>query len=77
VGDNAVGELVPGPARGEGAPFIAGGKAATPPVELVFSPRSHDEYFLQLDRLVALPSERGTIFPMRLTVFRPDDAGPV
>lgn len=75
AGDVAIGELVPGPTRAEGASFMTAG-GATSPVELVFSPRSGDEYFLSLEWKSQLPPQPGVIFPIRLAVFRPDDAGP-
>jgi hypothetical protein len=71
-GEDLLGELAPGPQRGDGDPFTGKG-GSSPPLELVFSPHHSQEYFLGLER-VAQGSDAETAFPVRLTVFRPDDA---
>jgi hypothetical protein len=70
-GEDLLGELAPGPPRGDGDPFTGKG-GPIPALELVFSPRPSQEYFLALER-VQQDSDPETVFPVRLTVFRPDD----
>lgn len=70
AGDEVLGELIPGPPRGDGDPFTT----LRPPLELTLEPSSDDEYFLGLERIGGSTQDNEAVFPVRLTVFRPDDA---